>query len=328
MTPKRGSRLPIGFTLIELLVVIAIMGVLIALLLPAIQQARLAAAEAQNRNNLKQLGLGLQNYHDQEGVFPAAYLIQFGGGGIHGVPDSITGDAGPGWAWGAMVLPFIDNQSTHEQFNFALPCWFADNSTAARRPVGTFLSPVMTASADSFTVIDFSSAPLATFARSSYAANAGTQEPWGYFFPGDVAQFADGPMYRNSRVKIRDVIDGLSKTVFLGEHHAGLSDKTWVGVVPGAAVCPSPRFAFSAEGCDTAATLVNVHSGPAPLDNPPIIHAPCSPVAHVCSMWSENPDGCNVLLGDGSVFFVTTSIDPLTWAAMCTYRGGEQMGNF
>jgi prepilin-type N-terminal cleavage/methylation domain-containing protein len=317
-----------GFTLIELLVVIAIVGVLIALLLPAVQQARRAAMETQSRNNLKQIGLALHNYHDQERAFPASYLVQFGGGGVHGTPDANTGDAGPGWAWGAMLLPHLEAHAVHGLLNYELPCWRPENTTGARRPVGVFLSPSMSYTGDTFDVIDFSGARLATFARSSYVANAGRQEPWGYFFPGDVGHYADGPMYRNSKVRAKDVTDGLSKTVFIGEHHAGLSDKTWVGVVPGAAVCPKPRFSYSEEGCDSAATLVNVHSGPADDEIPPRIHPPCGFIAHVCMMWSDNPDGCNVLLGDGSVVFIPTTIDPLTWAALSTHKSGDQIGGY
>jgi prepilin-type N-terminal cleavage/methylation domain-containing protein len=323
---SRQTRL--GFSLIELLVVIAVIGILIGLLMPAVQAARRAAAETQSKNNLKQLGVAMHSYHEQHSVFPASFLIQYGGGGDHGLPDPDTGDAGPGWGWGAMLLPQLEAAALHDQLNFDLPCWVADNATAVRKPVSVFLSPTMSAPAETFDLINFSGTRLATFARSSYVANAGRKEPWGYAFPGDISHFADGPMYRNSKVRVRDVTDGLAKTVFIGEHHAGLSSKTWVGVVPGAAVCPTPRFSYSEEGCDFAATLVNVHSGPADNEIPPRIHPPSNPIAHVCMMWSENPDGCNVLMGDGSVNFVSSMIDPPTWAALSTHQAGDLPGSF
>ena len=105
----RRRRSHYGFTLIELLVVIAIIAVLIALLLPAVQQAREAARRTQCRNNLKQLGLALHNYHDVNNVFPM------------GFSDSVMGNTeilGDGWAWGAAVLPFLDQVNLYNQFNF------------------------------------------------------------------------------------------------------------------------------------------------------------------------------------------------------------------
>ncbi|HUQ71374.1 MAG TPA: DUF1559 domain-containing protein, partial [Planctomycetaceae bacterium] len=108
MHQSQGSRRR-GFTLIELLVVIAIIAILIALLLPAVQQAREAARRTQCRNNLKQLGLALHNYHDNFNIFPM------------GFSDVVAGNAernGSGWAWSAMVLPYLDQAPLYNQFNF------------------------------------------------------------------------------------------------------------------------------------------------------------------------------------------------------------------
>ena len=319
------TRRSIGFTLVELLVVIAIIGMLVALLLPAIQAARESARRTQCVNNLKQLGTALHNYHDAHGRFPPAYVIQPGGGGVHGPPDPETRDAGPGWAWGALLLPFLEASALHESLDMSLPSWHAQNAPAARTQVGLFLCPSASNSHGPVTVRDESRQTLAVFARSCYVANAGQAEPWNFSVDCYHA-VADGPLYRNASTRMADVTDGLSQTVFLGEHHPVLSDKTWMGVVPGADVCPQPRFALA--GCEPAGTLVNVHSGPCRTQDPPVIHPPNSPVAAPCQMYAEHPGGCNVMLGDGSVRFISETIHQPTWAALSSMAMGDVVGDY
>ena len=117
----------IGFTLVELLVVITIIGILIALLLPAVQSAREAARQMQCSNNLKQIGLAFHCYHKAHNVFPPSYVTQPGGGGLNGTPDTTTLDAGPGWAWGALLLPYLEQGSLHDKLDFSRPCWDEQN---------------------------------------------------------------------------------------------------------------------------------------------------------------------------------------------------------
>lgn len=316
---------PRAFTLVELLVVIAVIGILIALLLPAVQAAREAARRTQCTNNLKQLGVGFHNYHDTHNAFPPAYVIQPGGGGVHGSPDPATRDAGPGWAWGALLLPFVEQGSLHDQFNYNLPCWDPSNASAAATELNLFLCPSATGTEGPMQVKDTAGDPMADFGRSCYVANAGQEEPWLYT-TDNYQGIADGPLYRNSPTRFADVKDGLSSTVFLGEHHPVLSDKTWVGVIPGALVCPKPQFAFSA--CEPGAILVNAHSGPCSIVSPPVIHPPNSPVCAPCQMYAEHPGGCNVLLGDGSVRFVSEMVNQLTWAALSSIAKGEVVGDY
>src|SRR5512136_2835831 len=107
-----------GFTLIELLVVIAIIAVLVALLLPAVQQAREAARRTQCRSSLKQLGLAFHNYHEAFGTFPPGWISKVGdpfpGNGQSG--NIVTGETSL-WAWGAMILPYIDQQPLSDALN-------------------------------------------------------------------------------------------------------------------------------------------------------------------------------------------------------------------
>lgn len=316
--PRRGgSRL--GFTLIELLVVIAIIAVLISLLLPAVQSAREAARRAQCVNNLKQIGLGMANYESAFRCFPAAYLSAPVGDAIHGPANSVSLDSGPGWAYGTQIAPFMEQSLLYQSLNVNIPSWSPANETGTRTSVSAFLCPSVSDDSKSFDVLDGSGARLARFSRSHYVLNAGNNEPWIYQ-TFDHRNFADGPFFRNSATTVAAVTDGLSNTLFMGEHSAILSDKTWVSVVPGAVVCPRPRFALSL--CDYAATLVLTHSGPSAFEGG-IIHPPNSQAAHVCQMYSEHPGGANVLLGDGSVRFIKATVNQRAWAALATIRGGE-----
>lgn len=124
--PKIDSRQRVGrgFTLIELLVVIAIIAVLVALLLPAVQQAREAARRTQCKNNLKQMGLALHNYHDVHTVLPAGYFsfpTSDGTGPASAEIDPDTWDGGPGWGWGASILPFLEQSSITKQIDTRNP---------------------------------------------------------------------------------------------------------------------------------------------------------------------------------------------------------------
>jgi prepilin-type N-terminal cleavage/methylation domain-containing protein/prepilin-type processing-associated H-X9-DG protein len=316
----RRSGLSKGFTLIELLVVIAIIAVLIALLLPAVQAAREAARRAQCTNNLKQIGLAFHNYESTHGTFPPGYLTLVGGGGVHGAIESDTRDSGPGWGYGSLVLPYLEQSPVHAAMNFELPCGFAENSTGTSTTIAAFLCPTVSDPRSPVEVIDPDGARVGLFAASHFVLNAGRLGAWSYTID-DQGRIADGPFFRNSATRISSITDGTSNTVFMGEHTSALSEKTWVGIVPGAAVCPKPRFAFG--GCDFAGNLLLSHSGPDPAEIPTVIHPPNSRLAHVDQMYSEHPGGAQVLLGDGSVRFIKETVHQPTWVALCNIRGGE-----
>ena len=131
----------------------------------------------------------------------------------------------------------------------------------------------------------------------------------------------EGPFYRNSKIRIADVIDGLSNTVFLGEHTSSLSNKTWFGTVPFAATCPKPGWPSE---CNSAGCLVGAHSGPDTHDHPQvIIHAPNHPFGHTDQMHSDHAGGAQVLMGDGSTRFVSQFTNPFVWVAVSTCATGE-----
>lgn len=315
-----------GFTLVELLVVIAIIGILVGLLLPAIQSAREAARRMSCQSNMRQLGLALMNYESTFRTFPSAYVSD----ARHPSRDPATLDGPNGFAWGALILPQIEQNTIYQRLIFTQPCWNPAQGDATQTKIPTFLCPSNSQSEGTIRVRNAAGAEF-LFGRSTYVANAGQEEPWRYTLE-DVASVADGPMFRNSRIRPRDVIDGLSNTVFLGEHAPVLSDKTWVGVVPGSQVCPNTPQRFPITECDRAATYVNVHSGPAAAEVDPVsgfapIHPPNSPLAHVCQMYSEHGPGANVSFGDGGVRFISATIHQPTWAALSSRNKGDAIWN-
>jgi len=310
-----------GFTLVELLVVIAIIGVLMGLLLPAVQQARAAAYRMSSANQARQIGLALLNYESSRNRFPAAYTSD----PVRFAPNPQTLDAGPGWGWGTMLLPYLEQSNLYDQLNLQLPCWAPENALAVATRVQSFISAGADDDLQAINVTNGSGTLLGVFGRSHYIANVGQDEPWGYSPP--VADWRSlpssrfiGPFYRNSRTRIAEVLDGLSNTVFIGEHTT-ISDKTWVGVIPGAESCPRDPNRFPFTECDEAATLILAHSGPAATE-PGVIHPPGYPTAHVCQFYSPW-QGANILFGDGSVRFISNDVNPDVWAALSSMAGGE-----
>lgn len=347
-----------AFTLIELLVVIAIIGVLVALLVPAVQKVRAAAARTQCQNNLKQIGLALHNYEGTNKVFPPSCVIDnpaallasgIGSKSSYGLtyPDDILVGP-PGWGWGVLLLPYLDQGPLYSQFNLSEPCWSPVNAKAAATRVPVFLCPGATGGGDGFLLqkkldvnhgsdMTLSTGAKILFAHSHYVTNAGVNQPWGrataYCVDFDVTEpvaatpgcVINGPFYPNSRVKVAGVTDGLSNTVFLGERSSYLSNNTWVGVAPYAVVTPRlDMYAWPSDN-NAATDMVGCHSGPDVHDHPQvIIHAPNNPFGHTDEMWGEHgPAGCNVLFGDGTVRFIGAFLNANVWVALSTRNGGE-----
>ncbi len=339
-----------AFTLVELLVVITIIGTLIGMLLPAVNNAREAAARASSVNNLKQIGLAMQNFESELGHFPPGYTsLPYvpgqpppAGMDMGNTPSgNCTYDAPPGWAWGAYLLPYMEYSSLSKQLNMSLSCTDPANAAGVATAVKEYLCPWAPNISPTVQVkqLNSISSPIdpnnykvmAVFGRSHYVANDGQCDAWTLSLPDWSGLPGVGPFLRNSATRVIDVSDGLSHTVFVGEH-TNYNDKTWVGVVPGSNQIDEDPVEYPPEdgGWDEAGAAVLCHSGPSIEDSPaPIIHPPSYPLNMCCQMygpWSGR--GGNVLFGDGHVTFISATIDLNTWAALSSMKAGDIPGPY
>lgn len=209
-----------GFTLVELLVVIAIIGILIALLLPAIQAARESARRSECMNNLKQMGVAVQTHHDIKKQFP------MGRDGRNQYSVS----------WAYFILPQIEEQALYDAFDNSKPVDDPVNAPTMRTPIAVYACPSRRAPAAdrNFDNNDDPPAPdkRGVSSLGDYAGNAGLEEDTGleaedYTGPGIIDAAKAGPIFTGSNIGARRVLDGLSKTLAIGEKHIRPIEADW-----------------------------------------------------------------------------------------------------
>jgi prepilin-type N-terminal cleavage/methylation domain-containing protein/prepilin-type processing-associated H-X9-DG protein len=297
-----------AFTLIELLVVIAIIAVLIALLLPAVQQAREAARRSQCKNNMKQIGLALHNYHDQANTFPPGYI---------GANTTTL----LGWSWATMLLPHLDQAPLYNSLVFTtspataagtqynnqqapLPAYRCPSDNGP--PTITFpTAQTASATAGSSLIATTMNQP---FSRSNYAGVYGT---------ATLAYTAgNGTFWENSKRNFRDFTDGTSNTIVVGERRSP-------GTVNGNAVGGDTMWV-----CATGQTTTQ---GMAYVLGDVLYKMNAQATGNIEAFGSLHSGGAHFLMGDGAVRFISENISTGatgTYNYLATTQGNEVVGEF
>lgn len=296
-----------GFTLVELLVVIAIIGILVALLLPAIQAAREAARRTECSNKLKQISLALHNYHDTHNRFPPGSIVS-----SNACP--LPSAARRGAPWSVLTLPYLEQTSRHENFNFLGT--FAGNANESSNtnepqqiiPNATFQCP---------------SDPNAKSSEpnSNYrGVQGGGPEGQASCTTGSASNyrlfFNNGVLYLNSSVRIGDILDGTTNTFLVGE------SRWWFAVGQNPPWLTYLTWASSTRNADASSHENMVAAATDPINSPLISYDPgkgpysAHPAGigavvgtHTRCFGSYHPGGCHFALADASVRFVNENVD-------------------
>jgi prepilin-type N-terminal cleavage/methylation domain-containing protein/prepilin-type processing-associated H-X9-DG protein len=305
-----------GFTLIELLVVISIIGVLIGLLLPAVQAAREQARRSHCTNNLRQIGIALATYTNRHEGLPPGYVS---------VWDSyFNRDVGPGWGWAAMILPDIEQTPVFNAINFQRGIHLQENASVRVVNLSVFLCPsdrmprswmtkngvVWMSGGEIFSA----EVPVCEVAGANYA---------GVFGIGEPGIDGEGVFFRNSWITPGEISDGLSHTMSVGERsihlNRGRGHATWVGSVPGSQLWSCAPDPFDPDGgvCrredSSGGTLGHTGEGFGPGDVR----------GDVNQFLSRHGKGCYFLFCDGHVQFLRGEMDYRVYKALSTRQGAE-----
>ena len=321
-----------AFTLIELLVVFAIIGVLIALLLRAVQKVREAANRTQCLNNLKQMGLTLHNYHDTHRSFPPGIMSTLSDPSWKMTPGNCNSEApdlGPGWSFFAFMLPYLEQDNLYRSIRLDLLITDPANDAVRQTLVSTYLCP-SDSGENLISIYDCGNPPstkaipavISEAARCSYVGCLGGGKDGNVDYGCYEYQPFNGVFHRNSHVRIADIIDGTSTTVGIGERNSHFVESSWVGVVPGQEIVynqtsqPPTGFTFPPE-CQNwrpSITAVVVHSRQYTFN---------ATNGSPASFHSAHPGCCNFLFMDGSVHTLTNDISLTVMRALCTRNNRE-----
>ena len=332
ITPSRRPPFPSvrrrrGFTIVELLIVVAIIGVLVGLLLPAVQIARESARRSQCVRNLREIGLALHTFHDAKRGFPPAFTATQDPGNVNWRTLTTTTPSyfEPGWSFFASILPYVEEAGLHDRLDLSVPILDARNDAArsADALMPLYVCPSDTA-ARLVDVLDFGESGAATALSgagtlitrapvSSYAGVLGTtdHEENGLF---------NGVFFRNSRVRSGQITDGTSKTICVGERMSRMAEATWLGSITGSEVVHADgwwqRQGYSQRSWNyrpaNVQTTCHIRSSP-----------PNLPSNSPSGFFSPHTSGCNFLTADGSVRLITDDVDLTTFRALATRAGGE-----
>jgi prepilin-type N-terminal cleavage/methylation domain-containing protein/prepilin-type processing-associated H-X9-DG protein len=352
------NRTPVtrGFTLIELLVVIAIIAVLVAILLPAVQQAREAARRSQCKNNLKQIGLALHNYHDVHNTLPMGQTMHFG---VWRDPSNVvqTGYVSAGtntaisfranWSWSAYILPMIEQSAAFDALN--LNGQRADQALATPEGLRVLTTPIPVYRCPSDTapeltesgirgarsINEVAGGPRISTAVANYVGN-------NRGFAGSVTVSAqqtgsaNGLFHVNSHVRFRDITDGLSNTLAAGERAWEYVTNDANGVrriVPsraGLAIIARSKDNTSTTTCDLCGYSDTLGVAGSGINQNNILNSSgvYDDARGSATFSSFHSGGANFLLGDGAVRFLSSNLDATTFVNLGNKGDGIVIGEF